>query len=84
MHGPSLNLWGYISAICGLSLGVRSVDVVSGSYDVIAVVEAEDFAELGRIVTTTIAPVSGVSRWVVCATLSQAGGHLALENRGRR
>ena len=54
--------------------GVRSVDVVSGPYDVIAVVEAEDFTELGEIVTTMIAPVSGVSRWVVCATLSEAEG----------
>jgi len=52
--------------------GVRSVDAVSGPYDIIAVVEAEDLTELGVIVTTIIAPVSGVSRWVVCATLSQA------------
>jgi len=62
-----------VSASIKQANGVRSVDVVSGPYDVIAVVEAEDLAELGRIVTTTIAPVSGVSRWVVCATLSQAG-----------
>jgi len=61
-----------VSASIKQANGVRSVDVVSGPYDVIAVVEAEDLTELGVIVTTMIAPVSGVSRWVVCATLSQA------------
>ncbi len=49
----------------------ESVQLTPGPYDVIAVVEAEDFTELGGIFTTKIAPVSGVSRWVVCATLSQ-------------
>ena len=63
---------GEVSASIRQFNGVRSVDAVSGPYDVIAVVEAEDFTELGEIVTTMIAPVSGVSRWVVCATLSEA------------
>jgi len=63
---------GEVSASIKQANGVRSADAVSGHYDVIAVVEAEDFTELGEIVTTMIAPVSGVSRWVVCATLSGA------------
>ena len=63
---------GEVSASIKQSNGVRSVDVVSGPYDVIAVVEAEDFTEFGEIVTTMIAPVSDVSRWVVCTALSEA------------
>jgi len=74
---------GEVSASIRQLNGVRSVDAVSGPCDIIAVVEAEDFTELGGIVTTMIAPVSGVSRWVVCATLSPAGGHFAPENRRR-
>ena len=43
-------------------MGSGLLDVVSGPYDIIAMVEAEDLTELGVIVATTIAPVSGVSR----------------------
>ena len=63
---------GEVSASIKQFNGVRSVDAVSGPYDIIAVVEAEDLTELGVIVTTMIAPVSGVSRWVVCTTRSRA------------
>jgi DNA-binding Lrp family transcriptional regulator len=40
---------------------------VAGLYDVIAVVEAEDFTEMGNIVTAKIAHIPGVDRWTVCA-----------------
>ena len=63
---------GEVSASIKQFNGVRSVDAVSGPYDIIAVIGAEDLTDLGGIVTTMIAPVSGVSRWVVCAILSQA------------
>jgi len=46
---------------------VKSVDVVTGPYDVIAVLEAEEFTDMWDIVTTKISPISGVDRWIVCA-----------------
>lgn len=47
--------------------GVTSAHAVTGPYDVIAVLEAEDFTEMGDIVTSKIARISGVDRWTVCA-----------------
>ena len=47
--------------------GVTSAHAVTGPYDVIAVLEAEDFTEMGDIVTYKIARISGVDRWTVCA-----------------
>lgn len=46
---------------------VVSAHAVTGPYDVIAVLEAEDFTEMGDIVTSKIARISGVDRWTVCA-----------------
>ena len=40
---------------------------VTGPYDVIAVVEAEDFTEMGNIVTAKIAHIPDVGRWTVRA-----------------
>ncbi len=47
--------------------GVVSTHAVTGPYDVIAVVEAEDFTEIGDIVIFKIAHIPGVDRWTVCA-----------------
>ena len=46
---------------------VKSVHVVTGPYDVVAVVEAKDFTEMGNIVTSKIAHIPGIDRWTVCA-----------------
>jgi len=46
---------------------VVSAYAVTGPYDVIAVLEAEDFTEIGDIVTSKIAHIPGVDRWTVCA-----------------
>ncbi len=46
--------------------GVKSVDTVTGPYDVIAVIEAETLNEIGDVVTQIIHPVSGISRTVTC------------------
>ena len=46
--------------------GVVSAHDVTGLYDIIAVLEAEDFTEMGDIVTSKIAHISGVNRWTVC------------------
>jgi DNA-binding Lrp family transcriptional regulator len=47
--------------------GVVSAHTVTGLYDVIAVLEAEDFTEMGDIVTSKIARIRGVNSWTVCA-----------------
>lgn len=49
--------------------GIKSVDPVTGPYDVIAIVEAEDLNEIGDLVTGKIHPVSGVSRTVTCLAI---------------
>ena len=45
--------------------GVKSVDPVTGPYDVIAVIE-EGLTDIGDLVTSKIHPVPGISRTVTC------------------
>ena len=49
--------------------GIKSVDTVTGPYDVIVIVEAEALNEIGDLVTGKIHPVSGVSRTVTCLAI---------------
>ena len=49
--------------------GVKSVDPVTGPYDVIAIVEAESLNEIGDLVTGKIHPVAGISRTVTCLSI---------------
>ncbi len=46
--------------------GVKSVDTVTGPYDVIAVIEADTLNEIGDIITSKIHAVDGISRTVTC------------------
>ena len=46
--------------------GVKSVDTVTGPYDVIAIVEGDTLNEIGDIVTDRIRPIAGISRTVTC------------------
>ena len=46
--------------------GVKSVDSVTGPYDVIAVIERESLTDIGDLVITKIHPVPGISRTVTC------------------
>jgi DNA-binding Lrp family transcriptional regulator len=46
--------------------GMQSVDVVTGPYDVIAVVEAKDINSIGDLVTEKVHTISGVVRTVTC------------------
>ncbi len=45
---------------------VKSVDTVTGPYDVIVIIEAETLSDIGNIVTGKIHPVAGISRTVTC------------------
>ena len=56
------------AAMNGLD-GVTSVDLVTGPYDIIAVLEAEKLNQIGDIVTQIIHPIGGISRTVTCLTI---------------
>jgi DNA-binding Lrp family transcriptional regulator len=49
--------------------GVKSVDLVTGSYDAIAVVEGADPNAVGQLVTDGIHPIPGIIRTVTCFAL---------------
>ncbi|GAJ13700.1 unnamed protein product [marine sediment metagenome] len=46
--------------------GVKSVDTVTGSYDVIVTIEGGTFNDIGDLVTAKIHPIAGISRTVSC------------------
>ena len=49
--------------------GVKSVDLVTGVYDVIAIIEAKSLSDIGDIVTSKIHPITGISRTVTCLAI---------------
>ncbi len=49
--------------------GVRSVDPVTGPYDVILTVEGKDLNTVGELVTGKIHPIAGVTRTVTCLAI---------------
>lgn len=49
--------------------GVKSVDTVTGPYDVIATIEGEALNDIGDLVTSKIHPIAGISRTVTCLVI---------------
>jgi len=49
--------------------GVVSVDIVTGPYDVIAILEGESLNDIGDLVTGKIHPIPGISRTVTCLAI---------------
>jgi DNA-binding Lrp family transcriptional regulator len=49
--------------------GVKSVNAVTGPYDVITVIEAETLNDIGDVVTGIIHPTVGISRTVTCLAM---------------
>lgn len=49
--------------------GVKSVDVVTGPYDIIAILEGATLNDIGDIVTNKFHPITGISRTVTCLAL---------------
>jgi DNA-binding Lrp family transcriptional regulator len=45
---------------------MQSVDVVTGPYDIIAIIEAPDLNAVGDLVTTNVHSIGGVMRTVTC------------------
>jgi DNA-binding Lrp family transcriptional regulator len=52
--------------------GVKSVDIVTGPYDIIAVLELESLNDVGDLVTGKIHPIAGISRTVTCLAIKTA------------
>jgi DNA-binding Lrp family transcriptional regulator len=48
---------------------IKSVDLVTGPYDIIAVIEHDDFNAIGNVVTEKIHPVQGIARTVTCLSI---------------
>jgi DNA-binding Lrp family transcriptional regulator len=46
--------------------GVPSVDVITGSFDIIALVEAADMVSMADLVTGLVQSIPGVSRTITC------------------
>jgi DNA-binding Lrp family transcriptional regulator len=49
--------------------GVKTVDTVTGPYDIIAIVEGESLNDIGDLVTAKIHPIAGISRTVTCLAI---------------
>jgi DNA-binding Lrp family transcriptional regulator len=45
---------------------LKSVDTVTGPYDIIAVIVAEDLNKIGDLITGKIHAIEGISRTVTC------------------
>lgn len=52
--------------------GVKSVDVVTGPYDLIVVAELDDLNSVGELITGKIHPVPGITRTVTCLAVRPA------------
>ena len=51
--------------------GVASVDVVTGPYDIIAIVSAPDLSSVGDTVTGSVHTIAGIVRTVTCLAVSE-------------
>ena len=58
-----------ITAILQKIEGIKSIDAVTGPYDIIAVVEEVDLNAVGKLVTAKIHPIDGVKRTVTCLSI---------------
>ena len=52
--------------------GVKSVDVVLGPYDIIAVVEGDSLESIGKLITGHFHKVEGVERTTTCQAIRVA------------
>lgn len=50
--------------------GVRSVDAITGPYDVIATVEAVDQRAIGRLVMDDLQQLPGIKRTITCVVIA--------------
>ena len=50
-------------------VGVKSVDAVTGPYDIIVVIEGKNLNDIGDLVTGKIHPIAGITRTVTCLAM---------------
>ena len=50
--------------------GVKSAELVTGPYDIIAVAETESLSDVGDLITSKIHTVTGISRAITCLAVS--------------
>ena len=50
--------------------GVRSADDVTGPYDVIAIAEADNMDDLGRMVVSRVQMIDGITRTLTCPVVN--------------
>ena len=48
---------------------VRTVDVVTGPFDIVALVEGHDVDQIGELVTSKIHAIAGVDRTLTCVAM---------------
>jgi DNA-binding Lrp family transcriptional regulator len=49
--------------------GIKSVDAVTGPYDIIAIIEGDDLNSIGSLVTGKVHPIAGITRTVTCLSI---------------
>ena len=49
--------------------GIKTVDVVTGPFDIIALMEARDIASIGDVVTGKVHTIAGVVRTTTCVAV---------------
>ena len=52
--------------------GVIAADAITGEYDVIAQVQADDVAGIGRVIVDRVQPAEGVFKTVTCLAISES------------
>ena len=67
LPGKAMDL---INLIKGIK-GVTKVDLVTGPYDVITMVEAEDLQSLGEMIVKKIQATGFIARTLTCITVEQ-------------
>jgi DNA-binding Lrp family transcriptional regulator len=58
-----------VVSILGKMKGVKSVNTVTGPYDIIALIEADNLNDIGDLITGKIHDIEGISRTVTCLTV---------------
>lgn len=49
--------------------GIKTIDVVTGPYDIIATVEGDNLNTIGNLVTSRMHPIPGITRTVTCLAI---------------
>lgn len=61
---------GDVAAEIKVIAGVAAADDVTGPYDIIAKIEADDMDQLGKLVMARIQSISGITRTLTCPVVN--------------